>query len=249
MNTITYADSSPGYQNIVKSRADTLSDVHLDHQGTSRLLGRLAGAFGVEITSTDVHYWQTVLTAARALDDVVDIDHHPDSSIFVDKLIRGQAFGSLSDNQAYEIKQVYDELSPERQQRLHRTNELATFAIKRYEATDTHHYMHHTLEESRIFGEVLMIDTNSSDDRERQAFNHWLYSLSRTAYAYDSLVDMADDYRHGVTQINPSLSVYASLAEIAYIESIDCIREAPTKVIQVLVKGMIAKKTETLKRK
>jgi len=208
-----------------------------------RLLEELARPFGVSVLNEDRIYWQSIFEVSNAIDDIVDQDRNLDITPYIENMIHGESIPYLDQSNAKRFRIVYEGLSNERKARLHQASRISEFAILRYEARDIDAYIEHTLDESRLYADILKIDTESSDYNARNEFNDWLPSLGRAGYAADTVVDMKSDYKEGITQINPTLKTYRKLSIVACNEIHKCLELTPKKTsVMSTLGGLVLKK-------
>lgn len=181
------------------------------HPHGGRTLQIAARSFGVNVGPEEEAFWRAGLTAAAALDDLVDERGVQDLEPAFSAVTNGQPIGAegmMSDDAAQEVAAVYARLSPARRAAWERCAErLPAYAVQKAGALTVPKLVDVlTGEIDELFVGGLQLDTTGyTDATARAKFNSWLGAFSRVGYLGDTAIDMPKDYARGLVGVTPSL--------------------------------------------
>ncbi len=217
------------------------------HQKSAQLIASSAAAFQVGVTQKDEQNWSAALTMAKALDTIVDEDHHYDTMAFTQQLLDTGSLPHLSQYEAHFVRETYhalDETSKERWR--HASSQLGSYALKRLEATTVDEYITVVTDESQLMGDVLKLETSTEhhDSRQRDTFNIWMDQMARASYMLDTLSDLIRDHNEGNMDIKPTPRVAAIIAKQSLKELIAFSYITPTPVYTAALQRGVTKSLE-----
>ena len=191
------------------------------------LLENIARPFGINILESDRSYWDSIITVANAVDDLVDEDKVENLTPYLDDVRAGRQIPHLSLDNAQKFSEIYYNLTPERQARIERTAKIADYAILQSQTTEVDEYISLKMKESKLFSDSLKIDVEHDDYKARNRFNIWLPSFGKAFYAVDTFKDIKEDYEKKNTIIEPTHRVMLKLGFFALNKTFDSMAAAP----------------------
>ncbi len=222
--------------------------VNAEGSGSARLFRAVGESFGVDIGDRERQDWRVLLGALYVADHLIDDRRESELSPLV-KLLEGDGLPGIDTEFQEACWDFMANQTPERRQEIYKNfGQMAEFASQLRATESIHELIRIRLQDAGVFADLLSLPTTDTiDPTERDDFNDWLLSFSRTGYLVNSLHDLGDDYQTGETSVKPTPKARLVLARSALRETIIGINKTPLRTIGSLT--MVAFRYEVLGRK
>jgi len=214
------------------------------HEKSTRVLSELAKVFGVDVNSFDEDKWSAAITAAGAIDTVVDVDHNYNSGYYFEQVINGNSMPYMTDEEANFIRSTYEGLSDTSKKHWQTAaSKLGAFALRRLQATDIDEYLGVIVEESPLMANVLSIENDDSrhDHLQRKSYNTWMHPMIKSMFMFDTLTDVIKDYNEGNMSIPVTPKIVGKLGWCAVNEMVHLVRISPPSVFPIFLTRSVTK--------
>ncbi len=200
----------------------------------------LAESFGVTVEKDHLTYWSSMLSVARALDTIVD-DTQPDSiDNEVGALLDGKPIVGISHTNAKDFQGIVSNASDERRAIIMGGLEVNAIAKKRRAVSEPSEMLKIHREEAELFARIMTLD-NPTHERSIDAFNNWLIEFGVAGYQLDSLIDLASDFKNGVTAVAPTPANYLAVGKEAIRDGYLSLSQLPKHTIASLAVAGVKK--------
>ena len=250
----------------IKSEAYHLAD-RLDiverrgHPQMVNTLQSLAESFGVAVTSEHIEYWQTILTAARAVDELIDENKSADLGSEVGKLITGEPIPGMLEDEAKHFSSIILNASKERHSVVMQGLDVEQLNEKVQASSSAGEIMELRKEEGRVLAshintlnenirtvsnpeEMLALRRqegaffgriltldNPTNDPAISDFNKTIVELCVTGYVFDSMVDLSGDFKNGITSVVPSVANYLAIGKEVASDGLTSLSHLSTRAV------------------
>lgn len=174
------------------------------HEKTTETFVTFAHALNVNVTPDDKDQWSAGITVAKAIDDIVDLDHNFNSGWYYEELLNGSTIPYMTDEEAEFVREVHSKLNAESKDRWRNaTAQLGPLAIKHIEIANVSDYITAIRAEAPLMVNIVMAENDRSrpDYKQRNRYNGWLQPLMRYQYTADHLKDFKEDHEAGNTNV------------------------------------------------
>ncbi len=224
----------------------------------------LAESFGIEVREEHLEYWQNMLTIARSIDDIIDEDQPTSLSAEISKLLNGTPLKGMSQEETDKFLSIIVNASDERHDIVMQGLDVKEITGKVQMSSSPNEVMNLREEEGKILaqsindisekiritrnpqemlelrrqeGEFLgriMTMENPNNDPLITAFNKCIIELCINGYLFDSLVDLRDDFKNGITAVAPTSGNYLAISKEVMNSSLNSLAHLSTRNISGL---------------